>query len=232
LQGRAVLSGPVLLTHGWIDGYDALYRRSDSPSIEVGDLADRFQTASGAHWWYGVSLLRVPSGYGVVAMPRVGAESTGVQSQAFVGIIFRQGEDVVDVYVSLRAPAARTAVLALARLVDRRLAGTRVAAVRTTSHPASPPRTTAWVYPNPLPSGSYPTVNARTVPGAVCTAHLTLSNGQAPTVYPRNVRTADRTGRVSWFWHQVDRASRGTAQITCAVRHRTLRAAASFRVTS
>ena len=111
----------LLLSHRWMDGYTALYERAENPKIQVGEFADRFKTVRGAHWWYGASLVRVPTSYHTIRMYRVGEESTAVASRTFVGIIFRRGRVVVDVYVSQKIPSAPTAVFSLARLIDRRL---------------------------------------------------------------------------------------------------------------
>lgn len=233
LHGKTAVSASVLLAHGWIDGYDALYRRREAPGVEVGDLADRFQTDAGAHWWYGVSLLRVPAGYKVVSMPRVGTESTAVQSRAFLGIIFRRHGDVADVYVSIQAPQPLLAVLALARLVDGRLRQDRLPPPQARRPPpvhSHPPA--LRVFPNPLPTDSYPTITARTVPGASCTARITLASGQAARVLPRPTRAADASGRVSWFWHQAGAAGHGTATVSCAARGNTVTARTDFRVTA
>src|SRR5919199_3088223 len=82
LATRERLGAPLLLAHGWTDGYDALYQRRENHAAQVGESADRFKTEDGAHWWYEVSVLRVPPGYHAVQMARVGDESVAVQSSA------------------------------------------------------------------------------------------------------------------------------------------------------
>lgn len=118
---RAHVGGPLLLAQGWQGGYQALFRRRKNPGIQVGELADRFRTAGGAMWWYGVSLVTVPATYHAIQLPTVGDQSTAVQNKAWVGIIFQRGTWVMDVYVSSQVPDPSLSVLALARLVDRRL---------------------------------------------------------------------------------------------------------------
>lgn len=115
------LTVSLLSTHGWLGGYDNRFVRSDNKNIQVGAFADLFSTPSGAHWWYEGSLLRVPAGYEASPQPLVGNESTGVQSSAFAGIIFRRGSVVIDVFVSTLVPSAAASALYLARAVDARI---------------------------------------------------------------------------------------------------------------
>lgn len=121
LTSQQQVGADLLVSHGWVEGYDALYQRASQPTVQVGETADRFRGRAGAHWWYQVSLFRVPSGYRSIALPALGDERTGVQNASFVGIIFRQGHYVIDVYVSRATPSAQAALLSLARLVDGRL---------------------------------------------------------------------------------------------------------------
>jgi hypothetical protein len=59
----------------------------------------------------------------------------------------------------------------------------------------------AYVSPNPVPYGAYPTLYARTVAGAVCTASVVYSTGYAPRSFNGSAQTVGSSGAVGWSWH-------------------------------
>lgn len=225
------VAGQLLLSHGWVSGYDERFARGRTPAIQVGEIADRFRTTTGAHWWYGASLLRVPTDYHTISMPRVGDESTAVQSHTWVGMIFRRGTDVIDVYVSLQAPVPAAAVLWFARVVDRRLLQDQ------TSPPATRTRTTTravavktWVRTRAIPTGAYVTVYAKSVPGARCTAVLLYSTGPSRLVFHGYTWLVGKSGVVNWRWLAQAKGNKGSATVTCTYSGRSKTAKTNFRV--
>jgi hypothetical protein len=224
VEKREPVAGPLLLSHGWLAGYQALYERRENRSIQVGEVADRFRTAQGAHWWYGVSLLRVPSVYRSVRLAQVGEESSGVESRGYVGIIFRRGAYVIDIYVSRQAPSPPYSALALARLVDR-----RVARDQASSHHLIDVH--AWVRPNPLSAGAVSALYARTVPGAICTARVADSAGRPSRSFNGFPQRAGRRGMVHWTWRDMMPAGTGTGTVTCSLGSHTTSGQARFTVT-
>lgn len=237
---------PVLLSHGWVDGYDALYRRRENPAVEVGQTIDHFRTAAGAHWWYGVSLVRVPAGYHSITLAPVGDESMAVRSQVFLGIIFRRGVYVADVYVSLRAPVPATSALLLARLLDRRLQAEEgvgpivgqqngavtqpVPVMRGQSIARMAPLRT-WVTPNPISSSAVAALYARTVPGAMCTDRIMYATGHGAHGFGGYVQMVGKSGLVFWSWRPGLGHYGGWAVVTCSAHGKTSRATTRFTVT-
>lgn len=111
------------------------------------------------------------------------------------------------------------------------------------SKPISPPSTgkppkaptrfslRAWVTPNPMPHGAYPTLHAQTVAGASCTASAVYSTGRAPRSFDGSARTAGSSGTVTWTWHEETSGTGETARVTCSYRGTSRTAATSFAVT-
>ncbi len=224
-----------LLAHGWLGGYDARYQQAQNSNVQIGQFADRFGSVVGAHWWYLGSLLRVPAGYQAISMPAVGDESTAIQNQAFVGIIFRQGTVVMDIYVSLQVPSPSTSVLSLARLVDRRimLNGTGPSATPPpTARPTGTPSKhrgkhktvrpakrafflQIWIKQQTTVGVAHLTLYAHTVPGATCTATVTDTHPLQHLVFSGYPRVALSNGLVDWRWYETMKGIGGTATATC-----------------
>lgn len=218
----------LLQTHGWLGGYEARYQRRDNTRIQVGEVADRFRTVPGAHWWYEATLLRVPSDYRSTTMTRVGDESTAVESRAYIGIIFRQGVDVMDVYVSMQAPSPSLAVLAIARLVDRRLAVDQAApSVRSVTR-ALPLH--AWVHSRAIQYRADVVLYARTMPGARCSASIAGAAPRSRVAYHGYTLGVGTSGLVSWRWLLRSPSVRGTAHVTCAYGKQVRTGSAAFAV--
>jgi len=232
LTSQNGVSGPVMLSHGWLAGYDTVYRRPENAAIQVGQEADKFRNAQGAHWWYGVSLVRVPAGYRTLLLPQVGDESKAVQSRSFVGIFFRRGAYSLTIYVSMLAPSAQGAVLTLARHVDLRLQQAQLSTPATAT--LQPQRgqflLRAWVSPNPMRYNIYPRLYARTVPGALCTASVVYVNGYMPHSFHGYALRVGPGGIVSWNWHELMPRSSGTGTVICTLHNRTLSRTVGFRI--
>jgi hypothetical protein len=88
----------------------------------------------------------------------------------------------------------------------------------------------AYISPNPVPYGAYPTLYARTAAGAVCTASVTYSTGYPPRSFDGSARTVGSSGVVSWTWHMESRGTGGTATVTCSFHGQTKSATTSFSI--
>lgn len=88
----------------------------------------------------------------------------------------------------------------------------------------------AWVSPSSMPYGAYPTLYAKSTPGAVCTASVTYSTGRSPVSFDGSSRTVGRSGKVSWSWHEETSGSGGTATVTCTLHGQTRTTPATFTV--
>lgn len=230
-----------LLAHGWLGGYDARYERAQNTNVQIGQFADRFSSVAGAHWWYLGSLLRVPAGYHAIAMPAIGDESTAIENQAFVGIIFRRGTVVLDIYVSLQVPSPTASVLSLARLVDRRIMLNGTGPTPTplpTAHPTAAPSKhhtkhkkvkqvhrafflQSWIKQQPSAGVAHLTLYAHTVPGASCTATVTDTHPFQHLVFSGYPRVALSNGLIDWRWYETTKGIGGTATTTCTYHGRT-----------
>jgi hypothetical protein len=237
IASAAQLTVRQLLDHGWVAGYQALYHRRLDVAIEVGDFVDRFRSAAGAQWWYGINLKYIPASYRQIQLAGVGNQSVALEGGAsnprtgFVAMIFRQGPYVAEVYVSLQATAPLAAVVALARLMDLRMQREAPAASTPRLGVARPNLfIRAWVSPNPVPNGSYPTLFARTVTGAGCSAAVTYVSAQPATSFNGYVQIAGTNGMVSWSWHAKTGGSGGTARVSCTFQGREVTAQAPFRI--
>jgi len=237
IAAAAQLSVQQLRGRGWVAGYQALYHRQQQPAVEVGDYVDRFRGASGAQWWYGISLRYVPSSYHTIRLPAVGEQFTALESgsgaprSGFVAIIFRRGPYVADVYVSLGAVSPLSAAVALARLVDLRMQREipAASAPRLSTAPSAF-LLRAWVSPNPMPYRAYPTLFARTIPGAGCSASVSYVSGQPATSFNGYVQIAGQSGSVTWSWHEETREGGGTAHVTCTFQGMLRSAQATFHI--
>lgn len=215
-----------LVAHNWLGGYDARYERATNTQIQIGQFADRFGSVAAAHWWYEASLLRVPAGYQAISMPAVGNESTGIENQAFVGVVFRRDTVVMDIYVSLQVPSARASVLSLARLVDRRIALDAAGALpkaHATSRPTSHHITHSfhsfvvrtWIDHQTAPSLDHLTLYVRTIPGARCSATVTDTRPKRAVVFSGYPFIAGSNGITYWRWREYAKGATGTAAVTC-----------------
>jgi hypothetical protein len=88
----------------------------------------------------------------------------------------------------------------------------------------------AYVSPNPVPYGAYPTLYARTAVGAVCTASVVYSTGHTPRSFDGSAQTVGSSGMVGWTWHMQSSGTGGTATVTCALGRQTKSAVASFSI--
>jgi Replication-relaxation len=86
----------------------------------------------------------------------------------------------------------------------------------------------ASVSPNPVSYGSYPTFNAFSSPGAVCTASVVYSTGRAPVSFNGSAQTVGSSGSVGWSWHMESKGSSGTGTVTCTLRGQSKSATANF----
>ncbi len=89
----------------------------------------------------------------------------------------------------------------------------------------------AYVSPASMPYNAYPTLYARTVPGAGCTASVVYSTGRQPRSFDGSTRMAGGNGLVSWPWHEETTGSGGTASVQCTYRGQSKTVLASFGVT-
>ena len=89
----------------------------------------------------------------------------------------------------------------------------------------------AHVSPSSMPYNAYPTLYAKTVPGANCTASVVYSTGRRPRSFDGSNRTVGDNGLASWQWHEETKGSGGTGTVQCTYRGRRKTAQASFNVT-
>jgi len=109
-----------------------------------------------------------------------------------------------------------------------------------TKRPISPPpppalkggsfTLSAYVSPASMPYNARPTLYARTVPGASCTASVVYSTGRQPRSFDGSTRMASSNGVVSWPWHEETTGSGGTATVQCTYRGHSKTVQASFSV--
>jgi hypothetical protein len=225
------VAASLLLSHGWQEGSQVLYRRTDNVRVQVGELADLFRGPAGGHWWFEASVAAVPTGYRTIGLPRVGEESVSVQSAAWTGVIFRRGASVVDVYVSSSAPEPPLSVLAIARLLDRRMeANPSTARLETQSRTPRPLAVHTWLRPKPLSDDGLHTLFARTSPGALCTARVVYMPNRLSKTFHGTPRRAGRDGRVQWSWREEIAAAYGSAFVTCSVGGRSTTGQMRFQV--
>lgn len=90
------------------------------------------------------------------------------------------------------------------------------------SKPALPPAhgslfVRASVSPNPVAFGSYPTLTARSVRGASCSASVVYSTGRPPRSFDGSAKTVGSSGSVGWSWHMESRGTGGTATVACSL---------------
>jgi hypothetical protein len=88
----------------------------------------------------------------------------------------------------------------------------------------------AYLTPNPVAYGAYPTLYARTAAGAVCTASVLYSTGHPPRSFDGSAQTVGSSGVVGWTWAMESRGTGGTATVTCSFRGQTKSATASFSI--
>jgi hypothetical protein len=88
----------------------------------------------------------------------------------------------------------------------------------------------AYVTPNPVACGASPTLYARTVAGAVCTANVVYSTGRPPRSFDGSARTVGSSGVVSWTWHMESKGTGGTATVTCSFGGQTRSATTNFAI--
>jgi hypothetical protein len=88
----------------------------------------------------------------------------------------------------------------------------------------------AYVSPNPVPYGAYPTLYARTAAGAVCTASVLYSIGHTPRSFDGSARTVGSSGVVGWTWHMESRGTGGTATVTCSFHGQAKSASTNFSI--
>jgi len=88
----------------------------------------------------------------------------------------------------------------------------------------------AWVSPSSMPYDAYPTLYAKSVRGARCSASVVYSTGRAPVSFSGYAKTVGASGVVSWSWHEQTKGASGTASVTCSLNRRSGRATATFQV--
>jgi hypothetical protein len=86
----------------------------------------------------------------------------------------------------------------------------------------------AYVSPNPVAYGAYPTLYARSVMGAVCTASVLYSTGRSPRSFDGHAQTVGSSGVVGWSWHMESRGTGGSATVTCSFHGQTRSVTTSF----
>lgn len=130
------------------------------------------------------------------------------------------GRNVVGVYAqpAPRCNALNVTVIARAAGVRATAAGQDAVAVR------------AWVTPGTMPYNFYPTLYARTTPGAACAADVHYSTGRPPTSFSGTRQVAGRDGTVHWGWHEMTKGDSGTATVWCTDGSVRRRAQARFSV--
>jgi len=115
-------------------------------------------------------------------------------------------------------------------------AGGTSSAGQPASPPPPPARSTgsfsvhASVSPSSMPYGAHPTLYARTIPGATCTASIVYFTGRSPQSFNGYAQMVGRSGLVGWSWHEETRGSGGTGNVTCTYRGKRGSASASFSV--
>jgi hypothetical protein len=88
----------------------------------------------------------------------------------------------------------------------------------------------AYVIPDLVSYGAYPMLYARSVIGAVCTAGVVYSTGDAPRSFDGSARTVGSGGVVSWTWHIQSSGTGGTATVTCSFHGQTRSVTTSFSI--
>jgi hypothetical protein len=88
----------------------------------------------------------------------------------------------------------------------------------------------AYVVPSTMSYNAYPTLYAKTKPGASCSATVVYSTGRSPVSFDGSARSVGSSGTVSWSWHEETSGSGGTARVMCSFRRQTKTATASFSV--
>jgi hypothetical protein len=88
----------------------------------------------------------------------------------------------------------------------------------------------SYVVPSTMPYGAYPTLYAKTNPGASCSASVVYSTGRSPVSFDGSARSVGGSGTVTWSWHEETSGSGGTARVMCSFRGQTKTATASFSV--
>jgi hypothetical protein len=110
-------------------------------------------------------------------------------------------------------------------------------AARVTAPPPQPPTSsgglhvTAWVSPSTMPYNAYPTLHAKTTPGATCSASVVYSTGRSPVSFSGSPEHVGSSGVVGWSWHEETSGSGGTGTVTCTYHGRSGKATAHFTVT-
>jgi hypothetical protein len=88
----------------------------------------------------------------------------------------------------------------------------------------------AYVIPDPVSNGARPTLYVRTAAGAVCTASVLYTTGDAPRSFDGSARAVGSSRVVGWTWHMQSSGTGGTATVTCSLSGQTRNAKASFAI--
>lgn len=89
----------------------------------------------------------------------------------------------------------------------------------------------AWVSPNSMPYNAYPTLYARTTPGASCTADVIYDGtNRHPVSFNGYAQVASTGGTVAWRWHEETKGGGGTGYVTCALNGITVSTTTTFTV--
>jgi hypothetical protein len=88
----------------------------------------------------------------------------------------------------------------------------------------------AYVVPSTMAYNAYPTLYAKTKPGASCFASVAYSTGRSPRSFDGSTRTVGSSGTVSWTWHEETTGSGESATVRCSLRGQTKTATAQFSV--
>jgi len=88
----------------------------------------------------------------------------------------------------------------------------------------------AYVVPSSMSYDAYPTLYAKTKPGASCFASVIYSTGRSPRSFDGSTKTVGSSGSVSWTWHEETTGSGGSATVECVYGGQTKTATANFSV--
>jgi hypothetical protein len=88
----------------------------------------------------------------------------------------------------------------------------------------------AYIIPDPVFYDAYPTLYARSVMGADCTASVVYSTGDAPQSFDGSARTIGRSGLAGWTWHVQSSGTGGRATVTCSFHGQTRSVTTSFSI--
>ncbi len=89
----------------------------------------------------------------------------------------------------------------------------------------------AAVTPAIMPYDAYPTLSARGIPGATCTAAVVYATGYAPVSFAGYPQTVGASGVVRWGWHKMTKGDSGRATVNCTSKGTAWSTTTTFAVT-